>query len=171
MSDRYDQLLPPSLTATIGSMPRRWKEALYLPPPKSIDDVFTEADPNGICVAEEAGAMLAMLAVLEPAIRTTSYNDPELLTTEVQAAVKNDGAGPWPSSAKDALQSIEERFESLIDLVNSLNPRDWTKSASIKSPTGPSVSGRLTMTELIQGASRVSAERLARAEKAVASFR
>ena len=98
MSDRYDSLQPPSLIASIASMPRRWKDALHVPAPKSIEDLLLTPGTDGVNVAEHLGATIAMIGILQDAIRTTSYNIPEQLGPEVSTAVRNAGSGPWPET-------------------------------------------------------------------------
>ncbi len=145
-------------------MPRRWKDALHLPPPKNIDDVFTTAGPDGISAAEDAGAVLAQVAVLADAIRTTSYNQPEALGAEVVSALRNAGSGPWPSTAGAALENLTSMFENLSGRLGDLRPADWNKSASTPE-------GSITLIELVRAVARVSADRLARVERTVNSFR
>jgi len=103
MGDRYDSLQPPNLIAAIKSMPRRWDEALYVAPPKNIEDFFTEAGPDGISAAEDAGATLALVSILQDAIRTTSYNSHpqrQLIDTPASgrrttlARLRNSAPGP-----------------------------------------------------------------------------
>lgn len=162
MGDRYDSLQPPNLIAAIKSMPRRWADALYVAPPKNIEDFFAEVGPDGVSAAEDAGATLALVGILQDAIRTTSYNSPEALGSEVVAAMANNGSGPWPPSAADATESIEALMESLAERLDALHTSDWGKSASTPD-------GSVTLTELLRGAVRVAAERLARAERTIRS--
>lgn len=163
MGDRYDSLQPPSLIASIASMPRRWKEALHVPPPKNIDDIFTEAGPTGASAAEHLGAVIAMTTALSSAIRTTSYNVPEPLAPEVATAVQNAGTGPWPNSAHDGLSTLTSLMEDLLEQLNQLSPSDWNRSADAGSQT-------FTVLTLAQGASRVAAEGLGAVDRIVTAL-
>jgi hypothetical protein len=160
MADRYDSLQPSYLIASIASMPRRWKDALRVTPPKSVDDYFSVAGDDGTTAAEHVGATLAQLELLSDAIRTTSYNIPEPLGSEVAAAVANNGSGPWPATAAEGLASLTALFETLHDQLTKVNTSDWNKSAD---------SGRTTLTvvALAQGVSRVAADRLAIVERTI----
>lgn len=159
MSDRYDSLQPASLIASMASMPRRWNDGLRVSPPKNIDEYFTVAGDRGTA-AEHAGAAIAQLSILRDAIRTTSYNLPESLPTEVVSAAANAASGPWPESAGDALAELTEIFETLEKQLKQLNPRDWNKSADAGS-------AMMTVLALAQGASRVAADRLAIVEETI----
>jgi hypothetical protein len=163
MGDRYESLQPPSLIASITSMPRRWKEALRVPAPKNIDDVFSAPGPDGTSVAEHMGAAISMITTLQNAVRTTSYNVPEPLSPEVATAARNAGSGPWPPSADVALSELNTAMEQLLEQLEQLSASDWNKSAD---------AGResLTVLALTQGASRVAAERLSAVDKIVASL-
>lgn len=151
--DRYDALLPASLIASMASMPRRWKDAMHLPPPKSAEDYFTLEGPDGT-PAEHLGAAIAQLRLINDAIRTTSYNVPESVGPDVQSAVADQGSGPWPSSAHGGLSDLVEQFEAIGERLGALSASDWNKSASAPS-------GNLTVLAIAQGASRVAANRLA----------
>ena len=159
MGDRYDSLQPASLIASMTSMPRRWKDAMRVAPPKSIDDYFTVDGEHG-SAAEHVGAVIAQLSTLSDAIRTTSYNVPEPLTSAVVAAASNTGSGPWPESASAGLAELTSLFETLTTQLEQLNPRDWNKSADAGSTM-------LTVLALAQGASRVAADRLAIVERTI----
>lgn len=160
MSDRYDQLQPPSLISAIKSMPRRWSAALYLQPPKNIDDYFAVPGPDGVSAAEHSGAMITQLETLNDAIRTTSYNASEELGPEVRAAITDSGSGPWPKSAAEAIAMIEVLMELIAERLTGLSASDWNKSAQAPG-------GSLSISTLAQAAVRIAAERLRRAEQAI----
>ena len=162
MGDRYDSLQPASLIASMKSMPRRWKDGLRVQPPLNIDDFFSVDGGSG-SAAEHLGAAIVQLTTISEAIRTTSYNVPEALSTEVVTAVSNTGSGPWPSSAKAGLQEITSIVEKLTEQMEQLNPRDWNKSADAGSTM-------LTVLALAQGASRVAADRLAIVDRTIAAL-
>jgi hypothetical protein len=153
MSDRYDSLQPPSLIASIASMPRRWKDALHVPAPKNIEDSYLTPGGDGLSVAEHLGATIVMIQILQDAIRTTSYNIPEPLRLEVATAVRNNGSGPWPETAEAGLNTLSTAMEELLDQLKGLSPHDWNKSADAGRET-------LSILKLAQGASRVAADRL-----------
>ena len=71
--DRYEQLQPASIIASIASMQRRWKDAVHVPADKNIDDFFAVETDDG-SIAEHLGAAIAQLRILRPALRTTAYN-------------------------------------------------------------------------------------------------
>ena len=141
------------------SMPRRWKDAMRVAPPKNIDDYFAVNGEHG-SAAEHLGAVIAQLSTLSDAIRTTSYNVPEPLTSSVVSAASNTGSGPWPQSASAGLAELTDLFETLTGQLQQLNPRDWNKSADAGSTM-------LTVLALAQGASRVAADRLAIVERTI----
>ncbi len=159
MRDRYESLNPASLIASIASMPRRWKDALRVPAPKNIDDFFTVEGPDGTA-AEHVGAAIAQIRTLRDAIRTTSYNVPEPLGTEVAAAAANSGSGAWPTSASEGLADLTAEMEGLKEQLDGLKPHDWNKSADAGRTT-------LSVLKLAQGASRVGAERLGIVERTI----
>lgn len=153
-------------------MPRRWKEAIRVDPPKNIEDYFTVAGTDG-SAAEQVGAVIAQLKILSNAIRTTSYNVPEPLPPEAAVAVENRGSGPWPETAADALAQLREIFTVLEEQLGALKPHDWNKSANVLTGTTP-VDGvptpsaqSLTVLQLAQGASRVAADRLPLVERII----
>lgn len=141
-------------------MPRRWKEALHVAPPKSIDEVFSEPGPDGSSAAEHMGAAIAMTEALIDAIRTTAYNVPEPLGPEAATAIHNAGSGPWPASPHVALNTLDGLMEDLLEQLKRLSPSDWNKSADAGSET-------FTILALAQGASRVAAERLNAVERII----
>jgi hypothetical protein len=161
MSDQYDRLQPPFIISSIRSMPRRWKEALHVHPPKNIDDFYSEPGPTGESAASDVGAALEQVRVLADAIRTTSYNVPEALGGEVETAMKDAGTGPWPPTAGEALHDMERLMEDLGDRLESLQPHDWAKRAS--TPSGSDVS----VEQLGQATTRVLATRLARVAQTI----
>ena len=156
MSDRYDSLQPPHIISTLRSMPRRWKSALYVAPPKDIDELFGKAIGDHPSAAEHSGAALAQLTILFDAIRTTGYSVPEPLGPEVQSALADKGSGPWPADAAEAIQSIGDTCEALADRLDALAPADWMRSTE-----------GITVNDLARGAARVSAERLRQAERMI----
>ncbi len=162
MGDRYDSLQPPNIIAAIKSMPRRWTDALYVAPPKNIEDFFTVDGPDGVSAAEDAGATIALVTILQDAVRTTSYNEPEALGSEVMSAMANTGSGSWPASSVDALEQIEALMEAFASRLEALTTSDWGKSA--RTPDGTA-----TLTDVARGAVRVTADRLARAERTIRS--
>lgn len=163
MGDRYDSLQPPSIIASIASMPRRWKDALHLPAPKNIDEVFSSPGPDGTTVAEHVGAAIAQLQILCDAIRTTSYNVPESLPPEAATAVMNVGSGPWPKSAAAGIDQLLEVVEKLHEQLLLLTPHDWNKSADAGRET-------LSILRMAQGASRVAADRLGATDRVVSAL-
>jgi len=172
MRDRYDSLKPTTVIASIASMQQRWKDAIRVEKPKNIEDYYSVAGPNG-SAAEHIGAVVAQLAVLSNAIRTTSYNVPEPIAPEAASAAKNLGSGPWAATATEGMAQLQASFEELLARLKQLNPHDWNKSANVLTGAAPvdGVSPRssesLTVLQLAQGASRVAAERLPLAERAI----
>lgn len=134
-----------------------------MPAPKNIEDLFTTPGPDGTSVAEHTGAAISMIATLQDALRTTTYNVPEALSPEVATAARNAGSGPWPSSAESGLDSLISVFEQLLEQLERLSANDWNKAAE-------SGSESLTVLALTQGASRVAAERLNAVDKIVTSL-
>ncbi|MGI9604799.1 MAG: hypothetical protein ACR2P0_01545 [Acidimicrobiales bacterium] len=163
MSDRYDSLLPPNLIAAVKSMPRRWSAALYALPPNSIDDMFDRAGADGISASEDVGAFLTQVRILEDAIRTTSYKNPEPLGSDVVAAVANHGTGPRPESALAALNDIEAMMEQVAKRLEMLTLYDWNKQA-------PTPDGSITVIDLCRGIVRVAADRLTHTERTLQSL-
>lgn len=161
MSDQYDRLQPPFIVSSIRSMPRRWKEALSVAPPKNIEDFYAKSGPSGDSAASDVGAALEQVRVLADAVRTTSYNDPSPLSSEVETALKDEGTGPWPPTADAALDQIEVLMEELGDRLEALQPNDWAKRAS--TPSGTDVS----IEQLGQATTRVLATRLARVAQTI----
>lgn len=157
--DRYDQLQPAAIVASITSMQRRWKDAMHVPVDKNIEDFFRVETDSG-SIAEHIGAAIAQLQILHPALRTTSYNVPEPLEPNVAAAVANQGSGPWPSSAKDGLADLFNELDAIKSELEGINVRDWTKTTQAGSTT-------LSLLAIAQGASRVAANRLAIVERLV----
>jgi len=161
MSDQYDRLQPPFIISSIRSMPRRWKEALYVHPPKDIEDFYNKPGPAGDSAASDVGAALEQVRVLADAIRTTSYNDADPLSSEVDTAMKDEGTGPWPPTAHDALGEIEALMEKLGDRLEGLQPNDWAKRASTASGADVSIE------QLGQATTRVLATRLGRVAQTI----
>lgn len=136
---------------------------MHVPAPKNIDDVFTVAGPDGTSAAEHLGAAISMLTTLADAVRTTTYNVPDQLGTEVAAAVRNVGTGPWPESADAGLSKLIATVEQLHEQLQQLSPSDWNKSADSGTET-------FTVLALAQGASRVAAERLAAVDRIIGTL-
>lgn len=157
--DRYDRLQPASIVASIASMPRRWKEALHVPPEENIDDYFIVETDQG-SIAEHMGAATAQIRILRGAIRTTTYNNPEPVEAEVVAAAANAGSGPWPSNAKEGLAAFNDEIEKLQAELDNVGVRDWNKTARAGNSS-------VSLLGLAQGASRVAADRLAIVERLV----
>ncbi len=155
MEDRYDSLTPPMILASLRSMPRRFAEALELAAPKTAQQVIHLA-------AEDIGALLAQLAVLDEAVHTTVDHDADPLGADVDAAVADRGRGLPVEDAPTALAEIEVVTSRLADRLDSLSADGWNRSAS-------SPSARYEVTDLARGAVRVAAERLRTTERAVQS--
>jgi len=160
MSDQYDRLQPPFIVSSIRSMPRRWEQALRVQPPKNIEDFYTLEGSSGQSAASDVGAALEQVRVLADAIRTTSYNEPEVLGSEVEAAMSDSGSGPWPASAAEALEHIEALMNTLGDRLEALHSRDWAKRARM-------ASGDVSIEQLGQATTRVLATRLSRVERTI----
>ena len=88
---------------------------------------------------------------------------PEPLDEQVPAAVANIGSGPWPSSARDAVNAISTEFKSLDELLKTLKTTDWNKTASCGAAS-------YSVIQLAQATSRVAADRLRDVEKLVADL-
>lgn len=159
MSDRYDLLLPPDLISTIKSMPRRWSAALYLASTAS-DDAFTRPGDDGLSAAQHAGAMLAQVDVLAAAIRSTSFKRDEVLGPDVLVAIADEGSGPEAGSIDVALKAIDAAMDELAAKLESLSTSDWNTDAR-------TVDGTVTLVSLVQGAARVTVERLRKTELAI----
>lgn len=157
--DRYEQLQPASIIASIASMQRRWKDAVHVPADKNIDDFFAVETDDG-SIAEHLGAAIAQLRILRPALRTTAYNVPEALDSEVAAAAANLGSGPWPTSTKAGLADLFAELDAIKTELESINTRDWAKQAQAGSTS-------VTLLQLAQGTSRVAADRLTKVERLV----
>ncbi len=164
MVDRYDKLNHNALMASIGSMPRRWTEAIRVPAPKNIEDFFTaEGGPKGIVIADEMGAAIHQMQILDLAIRVTSYLDPEPLPEGTLDAMADRLTGPRPNSASEAVAQITAVTETTYGRLTDLRMSDWNRSGTQDGVT-------VTITDLAKGVSRVNAERLARATRSVTSF-
>ena len=164
MADRYDNLNHNNMMASIGSMPRRWSDAICLPAPQNIEDVFTEEGPGGIVIADEMGAAIHQMELLDLAIRVTSYLDPEPLPDGTVDAAADRLSGSRPKNAAQAIADIVEVNESAYKRLSDLRMADWSKSGTQNGVT-------MNISDLAKGVSRVNAERLARATRAVESFR
>jgi len=160
MTDQYDRLQPPFIVSSIRSMPRRWKKAMHVRPPKNVEDFYTVETDDGRTAAGDVGAALTQVRLLADAIRTTSYNVPETLGPEVETAIRDAGSGPWPPSASDALEQMESLMNDLGDRLEALQPQDWAKRA--KTPTG-----EVSLQQLGQATTRVLATRLARVDRTI----
>ena len=174
MRDRYASLKPDMIISSMASMPRRWRDAIRVDPPKKVDDFFTVEGPDGRSAAEHVGSVIAQLTLLSRAIRTTSYRVPEPLSADVAAAVNNLGSGPWPQSASEGLSQLDDIFAELETQLKQTKTYDWNKAASVTTSGAPadgvpSTSGSLSVLELAQGASRVAAEHLPLAERILRS--
>lgn len=165
MGDRYDVLRPNQITASIASLPSRWRGAFRIDPDLDIDieDLFTVAAKDGTSLAEHCAAVIAQLGVLRDAIRTTTYPVPETLDDQVAAAVANRGSGPWPSSAREALNAISAELNSLSEQLRLVKTNDWKKAATCGGTS-------FTVIQLAQGTSRVAADRLRAVEYLVAEL-
>jgi len=157
--DRYESLPPASIVASISSMQRRWKDAVHVSVDKNIEDYFTIETDQG-SIAEHLGAAIAQLRVLRHAVRTTSYNMPEELDSEVVSAVANKGSGPWPKSTKEGLAELFEELDALKSELDQISTSGWKKTAKAGNTS-------LTLIAIAQGASRVAADRLTIVERLV----
>lgn len=145
-------------------MPRRYKDALTLPPDENVADIFTVPGGDGTTVAEHLGAAIALLETLRQAARTTGYLEAEALDASVEAAMQDSGTGPWPAAAKAGREQLEEIAESFADQLEGMPTSSWSRSAS-----GPS--GSITMSQLAQGGVRVLAGRLGAIERVISQVR
>lgn len=145
-------------------MPRRYKDALTLPPDEDINELLTKPGADGSTIAEHLGAAVALVDILAKAARTTGYLTPEPLDMTVESAMQNSGSGPWPSTAKQAQKQIEELVEDLTKRLAEMPSSSWSRTA-------PSPSGSASVSQLTQGVVRVLAERLAAVERTVAQVR
>ncbi len=160
MADRYDKLNHNTYMASIGSMAKRWKDAIYVPPPLNIEDFFTVESPAGIVIADEMGATIHQLTILSKAVRTTSYLETEPLDDDVLDAMQDRLSGDRPNTATSALASIISLNEEVYERLTAMRMVDWKNSANSGSVT-------VSMPDLARGLSRVNAERLSRAIRAL----
>lgn len=158
MSDRYDQLNHNTLMASVGSMSGRWKEAIVVPPSENIEELFTMAAPDGLVLANEMGAAITQVTILNLAIRTTSYLDPDPLPDMAIEAMQNELDGDRPASAREAVAAITSINDEAYGRLKDLRMADWKNQATSGSRT-------VSITDLAKGLSRVNAERLARASR------
>lgn len=158
MSDRYDNLNHNTLLASVGSMSRRWKEAIFVAPPHNIEDYFTLEAPDALVLADEMGAALTQVTILTNAIRTTSYLEPDPLPDMYAEAMRNELSGDRPKSATEGLEQIIAINDEVYGRLQDLRLVDWKNTA-----TGDS--GTVSISDLVKGVSRVNAERLARATR------
>ena len=157
--DRYDRLQPAAIIASIKSMQRRWKDAVHVSADKNIEDYFAIETDDG-SIAEHIGAAITQLRTLRPALRTTAYNNPEPLDSEVAAAAANLGSGPWPSSTRAGLDELFSELDAIAGELETINTQDWNKTTNAGSTS-------LTLLQIAQGTSRVAANRLAIVERLV----
>lgn len=160
MADRYDSLRHQALMATVGSMKRRWKEDLHVHQPDSIEDFFEKEASTNVVIADEMGAAIRQLELLNLAIRTTSYLEPEPLQEFVVEAMRNELDGPRPSSGAAGIKKLSELNSEIYERLETLRMADWKNEATWG---GLSIS----ITDLAKGVSRVNAERLNRAKAAL----
>ena len=164
MADRYDKLNHNTLMASIGSMSRRWNDDIYLAPPQNLEDFFTQEGPEGITIADEMGATVAQITILNEAVRNTSYIDPEPLPELVIEAMANKLDGQRPASAAAGLSKIMALNVEVYGRFTELRLVDWKKEAAWGSHV-------VSITDLARGVSRVNAERLARASRVLEAVR
>lgn len=158
MTDRYDTLNHNTLMASIGSMSRRWKEAIYVAPPENIEDFFTLESPDGLVLADEMGAAIAQVTILANAIRTTSYVESEPLPDLAIEAMQDELDGDRPPSAGAAIAAITSINDEVYGRLKDLRMVAWKNESTGESRT-------VSITDLAKGVSRVNAERLARATR------
>lgn len=162
MADRYDKLNHNTVLASVGSMSRRWPEAIYVPKPHNIEDFYTVEAAGGLVLADEMGAAITQTTILMNAIRTTSYLEPEDLPEQTLKAMRNELIGERPPSAIDAIAQIIEINDEVYSRLKGLRMADWKNEATQQGTT-------ISMSDLAKGVSRVNAERLARATRTLAS--
>ena len=126
---------------------------------KNIEDYFAIGTDDG-SIAEHIGAAITQLRTLRPALRTTAYNNPEPLDSEVAAAAANLGSGPWPSSTRAGLDELFSELDAIAGELEAINTQDWNKTTNAGSTS-------LTLLQIAQGTSRVAANRLAIVERLV----
>ncbi len=148
--------------ASVGSMSRRWSEAIRVAPPKNIEEYFTVAAPNGLVLADEMGAAIAQLSILTNAIRTTSYLEPDPLPEGSVQAMRNELDGDRPPSATAGLTQLTTLNDEIYGRLKDLRMADWKNEATSGSET-------ISITDFAKGVSRVNAERLARATRTLAA--
>lgn len=135
-------------------MPGRYAEIIGVGAPLTGEQLLESG------AAAEIGSMLAQLAVIDGAVRSTSWNDPPRLGSDVDAAIADTADGPAVTSAREALDRIEELMTTLADRFDGMALDEWNRTAE-------SAHGPLSMNELAQGAVRVAAERLLATERAI----
>ena len=113
-------------------------------------------------IAEHCGAAIAQIDVLALAIRTTLYTSPDPLEDQVVAAVSNAGTGPWPKTAREALNKVSSSLKQLREELELINTSGWNRSA-----TSHLEMQSFTVLTLARGSSRVAAERLIAVESLV----
>lgn len=163
MADRYDSLPHQALMASVGSMKRRWKEDLHVNPPDSLEDFFGAEAKTGVVIADEMGATIRQLELLNLAIRTTSYLEPEPLQEFVVEAMANELDGQRPQSGAEGIRKISSLNEEIYERLETLRMADWKNEATWGGLT-------ISISDLAKGVSRVNAERLNRSKAALASL-
>ena len=120
-------------------MPRRYREIIGARAPLS-GELQGESG-----VGAEIGSMMAQLAVIDDAVRSTTWNDPPRLGSDVVAAIADTAEGPDVASAHEALDRIEHLTTTLADRLDAMALDEWNRTA--ESDQGP-----LSINELAQGA-------------------
>lgn len=164
MADRYDKLNHNNLMASVGSMSRRWNDDIYVAPPQNLEDFFAVEGPDGMTIADEMGATIAQVTILNEAVRTTSYIEPEPLPEFTIEAIADQLDGPRPASAAAGLSKITAINVEAYGRLTDLRLVDWKKEATWGSHV-------VSITDLARGVSRVNAERLARASRVLEAVR
>lgn len=143
-------------------MPGRWVDGFRVDPELDIEDFYTVPGSTGMTIAEHCGAAIAQIDVLALAIRTTLYTSPDPLDDQVVAAVSNAGTGPWPKTAREALNKVSSSLKQLREELELINTSGWNRSA-----TSHLEMQSFTVLTLARGSSRVAAERLIAVESLV----
>lgn len=162
MADRYDELTPTNLVATLRSLRRRWEAVIGAV--RSDPDLFSRLDepgPDRLGLGEITAVTAHQIATLSDAVIRLATHDDVELSPDVLTPAGPRTARP---AVEVATETIASRADGLAAKLEHLPADDWMRTADVSGPSGAS-SGTVTLTDLVRATVRHGIEGLRAAER------
>lgn len=163
-ADRYTALAPANVAATLRSLPRRFREALYSDTELDVDEAATLPLSGGVSLLDVLRDTNDALASLQRSLERTVLSDrPELPADVLSAPPAVSGTTATGDERRSSVHTELERLagttDSFAGRIDAVPSGDWLRVGAVHGD------GEVTALQVAQQAARVGAENLRAVER------